>query len=58
MPTKSSPVIVWFRKDLRLADNLALLAAVEHGGPVIPIYIRETSSGPLGGAQEWSGPAY
>lgn len=53
MPTKSSPVIVWFRKDLRLADNLALLAAVEHGGPVMPIYIRETSSGPLGGAQEW-----
>lgn len=53
MPIKSSPVIVWFRKDLRLADNLALLAAVEHGGPVIPLYIREASCGPLGGAQEW-----
>lgn len=53
MPTTASPAIVWFRKDLRLSDNLALLAALEHGGPVIPVYIREKSSGPLGGAQEW-----
>ncbi|EGL64936.1 DNA photolyase [Agrobacterium sp. ATCC 31749] len=53
MSLKTAPVIVWFRKDLRLSDNLALLAAVEHGGPVIPVYIREKSAGPLGGAQEW-----
>lgn len=31
--------IVWFRKDLRLADNPALMAAVEHGQPVIPLFI-------------------
>lgn len=48
MSLKTAPVIVWFRKDLRLSDNLALLAAVEHGGPVIPVYIREKSAGPLG----------
>ncbi|MGT9983700.1 deoxyribodipyrimidine photo-lyase, partial [Klebsiella pneumoniae] len=36
MQTKASPVIVWFRKDLRLSDNLALLAAADHKGPVIP----------------------
>ncbi|MDH6294648.1 deoxyribodipyrimidine photo-lyase type I [Agrobacterium fabrum] len=53
MSLKTAAVIVWFRKDLRLSDNLALLAAVEHGGPVIPVYLREESSGPLGGAQEW-----
>lgn len=53
MSTAASPAIVWFRKDLRLSDNLALLAAVDHGGPVIPVYIREKSCGPLGGAQEW-----
>ncbi|WP_418136874.1 cryptochrome/photolyase family protein [Agrobacterium sp. El2ro-1b] len=53
MSLKTAAVIVWFRKDLRLSDNLALLAAVEHGGPVIPVYVREESSGPLGGAQEW-----
>lgn len=34
-----SPVIVWFRLDLRLADNPALVAAAETGCPVIPVYI-------------------
>ncbi len=56
MAEKNTPIIVWFRKDLRLADNRALSAAKDHGGPIIPVYIREEnapSSGALGGAQEW-----
>jgi deoxyribodipyrimidine photo-lyase len=36
---KESPVIVWFRQDLRLNDNDAFLAAVETGEPIIPCYI-------------------
>ncbi|PZU83062.1 MAG: deoxyribodipyrimidine photolyase [Shinella sp.] len=51
-----SPIIVWFRKDLRLRDNLALATAVESGRPVVPIYIMEPASadtGPLGAAQAW-----
>jgi deoxyribodipyrimidine photo-lyase len=50
------PVIVWFRKDLRLDDNHALHAACASGRPVIALYIREPSpagTGPLGGAQAW-----
>lgn len=50
------PVIVWFRKDLRLDDNHALQAACSSGKPVIALYIREPSSsgtGALGAAQEW-----
>lgn len=50
------PVIVWFRKDLRLDDNHALHEACALGKPVIPIYIREPESsgnGPLGAAQAW-----
>ncbi len=51
------PSILWFRKDLRLDDNAALHAAIEAGGPVIPVYIREQEElknvGPLGGAQVW-----
>jgi len=31
--------LVWFRRDLRLADNPALSAAVARGGAVIPIYV-------------------
>lgn len=30
--------IVWFRRDLRIADNPALLSAIERG-PVLPVYI-------------------
>ncbi|TWB54830.1 deoxyribodipyrimidine photo-lyase type I [Rhizobium sp. ERR 922] len=57
IPTKEpSPVLLWFRKDLRLDDNHALQAAATSGHAVIPVYIREpgvTERGPLGGAQEW-----
>lgn len=49
------PVILWFRKDLRLDDNQALNAAHLSGRPVIPLYIREAGTGaaPLGAAQAW-----
>ncbi|WP_176083252.1 deoxyribodipyrimidine photo-lyase [Martelella sp. HB161492] len=48
------PAIIWFRKDLRLADNHALLAAAEGGRPVVAVYIRERDGNfPLGQAQAW-----
>src|SRR5690349_20062778 len=31
--------LVWFRRDLRLADNPALAAAVRDGGAVVPVYV-------------------
>lgn len=34
-----SPVIHWFRRDLRLSDNTALLAAWRSGRPVLPLFI-------------------
>lgn len=52
----ASPVLLWFRKDLRLDDNLALLKAVRSGRPVIPVYIhtpRPSPYAPLGTAQDW-----
>ena len=39
--TQAEPSIVWLRRDLRLADQAALLAAAE-AGPVIPVYVLET----------------
>jgi len=32
--------IVWLRRDLRLADNPALQAALDEGGAVLPLYIH------------------
>jgi deoxyribodipyrimidine photo-lyase len=48
--------LVWFRQDLRLADNPALLAAVDRGGPIIPIFIwapEEEGRWPPGAASRW-----
>jgi len=49
-------VIVWFRQDLRLDDNPALLAAIQDAEQVIPLYIwspEEDGSWTLGGASRW-----
>ena len=54
MNLKTSPVIVWFRRDLRLNDNPALIEACKTGRPVICIYIYETNiERELGGASKW-----
>lgn len=49
--------LVWFRDDLRIADNPALHAALansaKHGGRVIAVYILETDTRPLGAAAKW-----
>lgn len=51
----ADPVILWFRQDLRLADQAALLAAAADG-PVVPVYVLD-DEGPgdrrIGGAQRW-----
>ncbi len=45
-----STAIVWFRNDLRLADNPALHAAVAEGGDVLPVFILDED---IGGAARW-----
>jgi deoxyribodipyrimidine photo-lyase len=52
----TAPALVWLRDDLRLADNPALDAAVNRGGPVVVVYLLdEVSPGirPLGAAVKW-----
>jgi len=34
-----SPIILWFRNDLRLTDHPALNAAIQTGRPLIALYI-------------------
>jgi deoxyribodipyrimidine photo-lyase len=40
-PPATSPALLWFRRDLRLADNPALHAAVKSGRPLVLVYVRE-----------------
>ena len=35
----NAPVIVWFRRDLRLNDHTALAHALESGSPIVPVFI-------------------
>lgn len=49
------PVLLWFRQDLRLADQAALAAAVREG-PVIPVYVLDDKVArqwKMGGASRW-----
>jgi len=53
-----APVLLWFRRDLRLSDHPALTAAVETGRPVIPVYLLDgedpdETSRRLGRAARW-----
>ena len=49
------PVLLWFRRDLRLSDNPALAAALKSQRPILPIYILDETPGlrPLGAASRW-----
>ncbi len=53
--TSGDPVVVWFRSDLRVRDNLALNAAAETGRPIICVYVHDhdTALRQRGGAQTW-----
>ncbi|MFD7870993.1 cryptochrome/photolyase family protein [Microbacterium sp. NPDC059771] len=52
----TSPSIIWFRDDLRLADHPALRAAMDRDAPVIALFVLDEESPgirPLGGAAKW-----
>uniref|UniRef100_UPI00356A02D8 deoxyribodipyrimidine photo-lyase n=1 Tax=Actibacterium sp. TaxID=1872125 RepID=UPI00356A02D8 len=48
--TGQSPVLLWLRRDLRLADHPALAAACASGRPVIPVILYDDSVAALGAA--------
>lgn len=54
--SEAAPAIVWFRQDLRLADNPALRAAVASDRPLIFVYVLDDETPgrwAVGGAQRW-----
>lgn len=50
-----TPIVVWLRQDLRLADNPALTFAASSNRPVIVLYVLDTDplQRPMGGASLW-----
>ena len=54
-PGPAAPIVLRFRRDLRLADNPAVAAAACAGRPVISLYVLDESQGvrPPGGAGRW-----
>lgn len=52
----NSPIIFWFRRDLRLSDNEGLRAAALDGRPIIPLFIwspLEEGEWEIGAASKW-----
>ncbi len=47
------PLILWFRRDLRLDDHPMLSAAAATGRPLIPVFIADASVTNLGAAARW-----
>jgi deoxyribodipyrimidine photo-lyase len=47
------PLILWFRRDLRLDDNPMLAEAAQTGRPLIPVFIADDSVTGLGAAARW-----
>lgn len=50
---KRKPSVVFFRHDLRIEDNPALLAAAQRGGPVAPLFICERGRDCRSRAKRW-----
>ena len=47
------PLLLWFRKDLRLSDHPMIAAAVATGRPVIPVFIFDPETEAMGAAPKW-----
>lgn len=47
------PLILWFRRDLRLADNPMLAEAAQTGCPLLPVFVLDPETESLGAAARW-----
>ncbi|WP_431300292.1 cryptochrome/photolyase family protein [Tabrizicola sp. BL-A-41-H6] len=48
-----TPLILWFRRDLRVSDQPMLAAAVSTGRPLVPLFILDPETEALGAAPKW-----
>ncbi|MES2915883.1 MAG: deoxyribodipyrimidine photo-lyase [Pseudomonadota bacterium] len=47
------PLILWFRRDLRLGDQPMLAAAVATGRPLVPVFVLDPETEAVGAAPKW-----
>jgi deoxyribodipyrimidine photo-lyase len=47
------PLILWFRRDLRLGDQPMLSAAVATGRPLVAVFILDPETEAIGAAPKW-----
>ncbi|MFN7053218.1 MAG: deoxyribodipyrimidine photo-lyase, partial [Gemmobacter sp.] len=47
------PLLLWFRRDLRLADQPMVQAAAASGRPLIPVFILDPETEAIGAAARW-----
>ncbi len=50
---ETTPIILWFRRDLRLSDHRALSEAAASGRPVIPVFVLDEVVEGHGAAPKW-----
>lgn len=48
-----APLLLWFRRDLRLADHPMLAAALATGRPLVPVVILDPETEAWGAAPKW-----
>lgn len=48
-----SPLILWLRRDLRLADQPMLAAAAASARPLLPVFVLDPETEALGAAPKW-----
>lgn len=53
MTNSDSPIIFWFRRDLRITDNPGFHAACATGRPVVPVFLHDEGVERLGAAPKF-----
>ncbi len=48
-----APLLLWFRRDLRLSDQPMIAEALALGRPVIPVFILDPETESIGAAAKW-----
>ena len=48
-----TPILLWFRRDLRLSDQPMLSAAAASGRPVVAVFVHDPLSHSYGAAPQW-----